>query len=274
MGLDGALARSGATGSSGSSTASTRRSGTRPTDADLAAPYSRADRPGKAACRADLLARRRASIRTIRGRCIGDDRPARSAEGLRPAGRRRAGAARAGRPARRPGQRRPRRWPDRSGRSPRANPDRVALIERFDRATGPADLRGRRPVRHAVALRAVRAGPDDRPALRDAADRPPDRRPGRHGHRRVDATRGTGPGFAFDDADGRRRCSRRATPPSRLLAAGGAGWAGLLDRGMAVDFDWRPVPRRATSRPTGGRSRSARNGTPCPARSAAHRPDP
>ena len=74
------------------------------TDADLAAPYSRGDRTGKAACRADLLTpdrvrsgRRRAGHR--------DDRAARPAEGLRPARRRRADAARARRPARRPGQR-------------------------------------------------------------------------------------------------------------------------------------------------------------------------
>ena len=46
-----------ATGSSGSSTASTPTSGTRPTDPALAAPFSRDDPAGKAACRRDLLER-------------------------------------------------------------------------------------------------------------------------------------------------------------------------------------------------------------------------
>ena len=37
---------------------------------------------------------------------------------------------------------------------------------------------------------------------------------------------------------GRRRCSAACDRAVALRAAGGARWDGLLDRGMAVDFDW------------------------------------
>ena len=63
-----------------------------------------------------------------------DDRAARPAEGLRPPRRRGPRLLAGGRPDRRPGVRRPRASPSRSGRSSRRDPDRVALIERFDRA--------------------------------------------------------------------------------------------------------------------------------------------
>ena len=70
-----------------------------------------------------------------------------------------------------------------------ARPDRVALIERFDRRHGAPDLRRRRSVRDAVALRAIRTGSDDRAAVRDTADRQTDRRPGRQRRRRRRAPR-------------------------------------------------------------------------------------
>ena len=54
------------------------------TDADLAAPYSRDDRSGQAACRADLLSRNGFDPADD-GPVLGHDRSARPAEGLRPA---------------------------------------------------------------------------------------------------------------------------------------------------------------------------------------------
>ena len=88
---------------------------------------------------------------------------------------------------------------------------------------GPQDLRRRRLLRDAVAVRAVRTGPDDRAPLRDAADRPSRRRAGRHRRRRVERIRAAG------------RVSRStARRSSGLLAACEAamrlrarGWAGL-----------------------------------------------
>ena len=48
---------------------------------------------------------------------------------------------------------------------------------------------------------------------------------------------GRGTGFSFRGAsvDALLGACRRAVA---LRAAGGTGWSGLLDRGMAVDFDW------------------------------------
>jgi starch synthase len=54
----------------------------------------------------------------------------------------------------------------------------------------------------------------------------------------VDANPGTGTGFAFDAASADAlvdACERFAA----RFATGGPGWEALLDRGMAVDFDWR-----------------------------------
>ena len=106
---------------------------------------------------------------------------------------------------------------------------------------GAAHLRRRGPVRHAVALRAVRPGPDDRASLRHAGHRPPHRRPGRHGRRR---RRRPGRGH-------RLRLRRRHTAASLLDAcrramshyhAGGIAWAELQDRGMAIDWSWEAGP--------------------------------
>ena len=141
------------------------------------------------------------------------------------------------RPDRRPGQRRPEARPTVPGAG-RSDPDRVALIERFDRVDGPADLRRRRLLPDAVAVRAVRAGPDDRAALRHAADRPPDRRPGRH----ASSTRPTDPGRGPASSSTRRpptALARRVRGGDRDARGGrSARWRALVDRGMAVDFDW------------------------------------
>jgi starch synthase len=54
----------------------------------------------------------------------------------------------------------------------------------------------------------------------------------------VDANPGAGTGFAFESASASalvHACRRFAA----RFTAGGAEWEALLDRGMAVDFDWR-----------------------------------
>ena len=91
------------------------------TDADLASGYDRNDPVGQGRLpgRPPRAGRLRSGRRRPGPR---DDRPARPPEGLRPAGRGRATAARRGRPAGRPGQRRPRRWPSRSGPWPDGGP--------------------------------------------------------------------------------------------------------------------------------------------------------
>ena len=63
-----------------------------------------------------------------------------------------------------------------------------------------------------------------------------DRRPGRHGHRRDDAP-GRGTGFVFNGATvGGPALRVRARDPH--ARGRGSPWEALLDRGMAVDFDW------------------------------------
>ena len=226
------------------------------TDADLAAPYSREDRAGKAACRADLL--------TALGFDPADDGPvlgmigrldpqkgfdllADAAPALLERGARLVVQG-SGHPELADPFRGARRGQPGRGRAHRA-------VRPGD---GPPDLRRRRLLPDAVAVRAVRPGPDDRAALRHAADRPSDRRPGRHGHRRDDAP-GRGDGLRLRRARRPRGCSRRATRRSRMRARGGPAWEGLLDRGMAVDFDWVDGLGAALCRrlPAGGRDPAA-----------------
>ena len=230
-------ARPRATASSGSSTASTRSSGTRrPTARSrrrTTPPTARARPPaGRTCCaRVGFDPADPAPILGVIGRLD-------PAEGLRPRRRRGAGARRrAGRGSSRSGSGdaslvagmraaggRP-AGPDRAGRALRPRP-------------GAADLRRRRPVPHAVALRAVRPGPDDRDALRDAAGRPPDRRPGRHDRRPP-----RGPGerdrLPVRRGDAGRAAVRRASARSSVLRdPDRARWDGLVRRGMAVDWAW------------------------------------
>ena len=138
-------------------------------------------RPG----REGRLSRRSADARRVRcRRCrtrLRPHRPAGSPEGLRSHPRCGAGDAGPRRPADRAGER-----PCVSrGSVPRAG-RRESPAGRLHRALRPRHgaphLRGRRCLRHAVTVRAVRAGPDDRAALRDTPDRASDRRPG--GYRR------------------------------------------------------------------------------------------
>ena len=136
-----------ATGSSGSSTASTRRSGTRRRTRDTGRAVRRAPiASGKAACRADLLTRvgfDPADAGPVIG-MIGRLDPQKGFDLLAGAA---PDAARARRAARRPGQRPPvaRRPVPRARR--RISRTRVALIERFDRAMARRDLCRRRLLR-------------------------------------------------------------------------------------------------------------------------------
>ncbi|MBI3747569.1 MAG: glycosyltransferase, partial [Chloroflexi bacterium] len=117
-----------------------------------------------------------------------------------------------------------------------AIPDRVALIERFDRAMARriyagADL-------FAMPSRFEPCGQGQMIALRYGTP-PIVNRTGGLADTVLDETSnpGRGTGFSFDGAtvSGLLEACERAVA---LREAAGAGWAGLLDRGMAVDFDW------------------------------------
>ena len=150
------------------------------TDAELPVRYSADDLAGKRACRAAC-----ARARARPGRpALRDGRPARSAEGLRPASPTpRTGCS--------PRARGSASW----ARATTSLVDGLQALARRAAGTrlacralrsrpGAADLRRRRRVPDAVALRAVRAGPDDRDALRHGAGRARHGRARRHRGRR------------------------------------------------------------------------------------------
>ena len=205
------------------------------TDAVLAAPYSRADRSGKAACRADLLTRLGMDpadpdpVLGMIGRLdpqkgfdiLAAAAPARLADGFRlvvqgsgpaelVAGLRKLAVA---------------------------QPARVALIERFDRDMARRIYAGvdgfLMPSRFEPCgtgqMIALRYGT---PPIVHATGGLADTVIDEHDHP------GAGTGFVFrhDTATGLRwACEEFAT----RFRAGGPPWEALLDRGMAVDFDWR-----------------------------------
>ncbi len=118
----------------------------------------------------------------------------------------------------------------------KANPDRVAFIERFDRVMarkiyGGADL-------FAMPSRFEPCGQGQMIALRYGTP-PIVNRTGGLADTVIDETthRGKGTGFSFEGAtvEGLLRACDAAM---RLRARSGPDWEGLLDRGMAVDFDW------------------------------------
>jgi starch synthase len=237
------------------------------TDAALAAPYSRADRAGKAACRADLLARvgmdpaDRGPVLGMIGRLdpqkgfdlLAEAAPALLEDGFRlvvqgsgpaelVAGLRTLATDR---------------------------PADVVLIERFDRDMARRIYAGvdgfLMPSRfepcgtgQMIALRygtppIVHATGGLRDTIRDEHDSP-----------------GAGTGFVFRDATAgslRWACGQFG----QRFRAGGGAWESLLERGMAVDFDWRTASapayveayRRAIA------LRRASGTTPEPARPAA-----
>ncbi|HEY3335165.1 MAG TPA: glycogen/starch synthase [Candidatus Limnocylindrales bacterium] len=202
-------------------------------DRALAAPYTRDDRTGKAACRADLLERNGFDpaddgiVLGMIGRMDpqkGFDLLASGARDLLAAGARiivqGSGHASLADPFR---------------ALAAANPGRVALIERFDR-----DMARRIYAGSDVFLMPSRfepCGQGQMIALRYGTP-PIVRRTGGLADSVIDADErpGEGTGFVFD----------AATPPALVAAVARAAalrgrpreWASLQDRGMAVDFRW------------------------------------
>jgi len=204
------------------------------TDADTAAPYSRADRTGKAACRADLLTRLGfdpddpGAVIGMIGRLdpqkgfdlLEAAAPTLIARGVRLVVQGSGHASLA----------------DPFRAIAEARPDRVAFIERFDRVMARRIYAG--ADFFAMPSRFEPCGQGQMIALRYGTP-PIVHRVGGLADTVVDETAqpGTGTGFAFVGATvgGLLRACDRAL---RLREAGGPAWEGLLDRGMAVDFDW------------------------------------
>jgi starch synthase len=204
------------------------------TDTDLAAPYSRGDLDGKALCRADLLGRvgfdpaDPGPVIGMIGRLdpqkgfdlLSGATPALLERGARVIVQGSGDAALAG--------------PFRSLAA--ANPERVFLYERFDRVMARriyagADL-------FAMPSRFEPCGQGQMIALRYGTP-PIVNHTGGLADTVIDETThpGRGTGFSFVGAtiDGLLgACDAAVT----LFNAGGPSWAGLQDRGMAVDFDW------------------------------------
>ena len=204
------------------------------TDPDLAAPYAHGNLAGKAACRADLLARLGldaadpGAVIGMIGRLdpqkgfdlLSGAAPTLLDRGVRLVIQGSGDPALAG--------------PFRALAS--ANPDRVALIERFDRAMARRIYAG--VDFFAMPSRFEPCGQGQMIALRYGTP-PIVRRTGGLADTVIDelANPGRGTGFVFEE-----------TSVAGLIAAcesaigfhaeGGLAWAGLLDRGMTVDFDW------------------------------------
>ena len=117
-----------------------------------------------------------------------------------------------------------------------ASPDRVALVERFDRALARKIYAG--VDFFAMPSRFEPCGQGQMIALRYGTP-PIVHRTGGLADTVVDETANPreGTGFVFDREapEALVEASERAFA---LRAAGGAAWEGLLDRGMAVDFGW------------------------------------
>jgi len=204
------------------------------TDADLAAPYSRDDRTGKTVCRADLLTRNGfdpdddGAVIGMIGRLDpqkGFDLLAGAVPTLLERGARLIVQG-SGHPS----------LADPFRAIAADHPRQVAFIERFDRVMARriyagADL-------FAMPSRFEPCGQGQMIALRYGTP-PIVHRTGGLADTVIDETThpGAGTGFSFTGASIRRlldACDRAM----RLRAHGGAAWEGLLDRGMAVDFDW------------------------------------
>jgi starch synthase len=203
-------------------------------DPDTAAPFSRADRSGKEACRADLLGRLGfdpadpGAVIGMIGRLdpqkgfdlLGAATPALLERGVRLV------VQGSGHPS----------LADPFRGIAHARPDRVAFIERFDRVMARRIYAG--TDFFAMPSRFEPCGQGQMIALRYGTP-PIVHRVGGLADTVVDeATHpGTGTGFAFTtpSVEGLLRACDAAI---RLRTAGGATWEGLLDRGMAADFDW------------------------------------
>jgi starch synthase len=204
------------------------------TDLDLAAPYSRTDLAGKTACRADLLTRvgfdpaDRGPVIGMIGRLdpqkgfdlLSDATPGLLERGVRVVVQGSGDPVLAG--------------PFRALAA--ANPRRVALIERFDRAMARRIYAG--VDLFTMPSRFEPCGQGQMIALRYGTP-PIVHRTGGLADTVVDETTnpGRGTGFSFSGAtvDGLLAACDAAIA---RFAAGGESWAALVDRGMTVDFDW------------------------------------
>ena len=205
------------------------------TDTDLAATYGPDDLAGKATCRADLL--RRLGFDPSDGSAVlgmigrldpqkGFDLLAAAAPRLLAAGARLAVQG-SGDP----------RIAASLRKLAAERPDRVALVERFDRAMarriyGGADF-------FLMPSRFEPCGTGQMISLRYATP-PIVRRTGGLADSVIDEIRrpGEGTGFAFDAATP-AALAKACEAAIAMRAAGGPAWTGLIARGMAVDFDWR-----------------------------------
>ena len=204
------------------------------TDTDLAAAYGPDDLSGKAACRADLLTRLgfdpvdEAPVLGMIGRLDpqkGFDLLADAAPRLLAAGARLAVQ----------GSGDPKIAADLRSLAA-AQPDRVALIERFDRAMARRIYAG--ADFFLMPSRFEPCGTGQMISLRYATP-PIVRRTGGLADSVIDEIRrpGEGTGFAFDAATP-TALAEACEAAMAMRAAGGPAWNGLIARGMAVDFDW------------------------------------
>ncbi len=204
------------------------------TDGDLAAPYDRADRSGQAACRADLLSRNDLDpdddgpVIGMIGRLDpqkGFDLLAGAAPALLARGARLIVQG-SGHPS----------LADPFRELAHRSPGRVAFIEAFDRAMARRIYAG--ADFFAMPSRFEPCGQGQMISLRYGTP-PIVHRTGGLADTVVDVTAdpAAGTGFVFDEPTTEAlvaACERAFA----LRAGGGAGWEALLDRGMAVDFDW------------------------------------
>jgi starch synthase len=204
------------------------------TDADLAAPYSRTSPAGKASCRRDLLTRLgfdkadRGPVIGMIGRfdpqkgfdLLSGASPTLLDRGVRLVLQGAGDPTLAG--------------PFRALAA--ANPDRIALIERFDRAMARRIYAG--VDFFAMPSRFEPCGQGQMIALRYGTP-PIVRRTGGLADTVIDETTnpGHGTGFVFGEASVEALIGA-CDAAVGLFRAGGPAWAGLVDRGMTVDFDW------------------------------------
>jgi starch synthase len=204
------------------------------TDTDLASPYSRTDLAGKSACRVDLLTRvgfdpaDPGPVIGMVGRLdpqkgfdlLSDATPALLKLGIRLVVQGSGDPGLAG--------------PFRALAA--ANPASVSLIERFDRAMARRIYAG--VDFFAMPSRFEPCGQGQMIALRYGSPPIVHRIGGLADTVRDEAANpGRGTGFSFEGATVDRLIGACEAAVKRYRA-GGAAWAGLLDRGMAVDFDW------------------------------------
>lgn len=203
-------------------------------DRDLAAPYDRSDRTGKARCRADLLERvgfvpdDDGPVVGMIGRLDpqkGFDLLAAAAPGLAERGARLIVQG-SGHPS----------LADPFRALAQASPERIAFIERFDRAMARRIYAG--ADFFAMPSRFEPSGQGQMIALRYGTP-PIVHRTGGLADTVIDATErpGEGTGFVFDEASPGGLVSA-CEGAFAMRAAGGQAWDALVERGMAVDFDW------------------------------------